>query len=79
MKKTLNEGKGKLSIANKNGDKEPTKKDKKSEIEELLEAYKLQNPKKYKIKKDRGEFDKYLKGKEQPQTSVSVVPGVKEK
>ena len=35
----------------------------KSEIEALLEAYKLSNPAKYKIKKENGEFDKLFGAK----------------
>ena len=42
------------------GEKAPTAK---SEIEALLEAYKISNPAKYKIKKENGEFDKLLGNK----------------
>lgn len=69
-KKKLKEGKGELSIANKDGDKEGS-----NDIKELLEAYKLQNPKKYEFKKKRGEFDKYLKGKEKPAETQNIVAG----
>ena len=59
MKKKFNEGKGELSIANKNGDTD-LQLTPKEELAGIMDAYKIQNPAKYEAKLQRGEFDKYL-------------------
>jgi hypothetical protein len=55
MKKILDGGKGKLSVAKVEGDVEGL-----STVEQLMEAYKLQNPAKFKLKMEAGEFDAML-------------------
>ena len=60
MKKKLEEGKGELSIAKKDGDvdgKDLSTSQKKKMFEE---AYKAQNPAKYELKVKTGEFAKQL-------------------
>lgn len=56
MKKELPESKGKLTIANKDGDVE-SKLTPKESFKALLEAYKVQNPDKYEIKKEKLEAE----------------------
>ncbi len=58
MKKVLSESKGKLTIANKDGDVESNLTPKEN-LKALLEAYKVQNPDKYEIKKEA--LEKQLK------------------
>lgn len=52
------ESKGKLTIANKDGDVVSGELTPKQKLEALIEAYKKQNPNKYEIKKD--ELEKQL-------------------
>lgn len=57
MKKTFTEGKGVLSVANKNGDNE-AQLTPKEELAGIIDAYKVQNPAKYAVKK--AELEKRL-------------------
>jgi len=60
MKKKFQEGSGELSIAKKDGDIDGAQLTPKEKKEALIEAYKIQNPEKYAIKKKLGVFDNLL-------------------
>lgn len=52
MKKRMQEGKGELTISNKDGDVDSGGLTPKQKHEALIEAYKKQNPEKYELKKE---------------------------